>query len=207
LDRKAHWDNVYNTRPLEQVSWYQPKPETSLGLISGLLKPSVELSIIDMGGGDSFLAENLLHLGYGSVAVLDISEAALARAKQRMGSLAKQVEWIVSDAADFLPVRQYDCWHDRAAFHFLTDEERIASYVRAASKGVKPGGFLVVGTFSEQGPNKCSGLGVKQYTAAELSDCFAPYFEKIACQTIDHRTPSGNVQNFVFCSFKKMANA
>lgn len=202
LDRKAHWENIYQTKALEEVGWYQPKPHTSLDLLAQLdLAPTAK--IIDIGGGDSFLVDHLLDLGYENISVLDISAAALERAQKRLGERAKKVTWIQSDVASFEPKEQYDCWHDRAAFHFLTNEEDAAHYVQAAKQGVRSGGALVLGTFSEQGPKKCSGIAIKQYNEQSLSDALGDAFKKIGCQKVDHQTPSGSLQNFIFCRFKK----
>lgn len=204
FDKKAHWENIYQTKQLVEVSWYQPKPVTALGYIAKANLPK-DAAIIDMGGGDSFLADYLLEEGYTDITVLDIAEAAIERAKARLAANAAKVQWIVADAANFTPARQYDFWFDRAAFHFLTNDADIANYTHAAALGVKPGGHLVVGTFSEQGPKKCSGIEIKQYTAESLSAVFAPNFELISSNYINHETPFDTVQNFVFCSFKRRA--
>lgn len=202
FDRKKHWEEVYQTKDLTEVSWYQPTPETSLHFINEL-KLSKTANIIDIGGGDSFLVDHLLELGYQNVTVLDISAAAIQRAKKRLGKRADHVKWIVSDAANFQPTEAYDCWHDRATFHFLTDNQEISSYVETAYNHIRPTGFMVIGTFSLQGPKKCSGLDVKQYSEHSMTERFKHEFEKIKCITVDHPTPSGSIQNFVFCSFKR----
>ncbi|MFN9582685.1 MAG: class I SAM-dependent methyltransferase, partial [Bacteroidota bacterium] len=136
--------------------------------------------------------------------VLDISEAAIDRAKQRLGDTAKNIKRIIEDAATFKPTEKYDFWHDRAAFHFLTDEQEISSYIEAAQQHINPTGVLVIGTFSEQGPKKCSGIEIKQYSETSMTDQLKNFFEKINCVTVDHKTPFDTIQNFVFCSFRKL---
>jgi len=203
FDRKTHWENIYNTKALNEVSWYQPTPETSLGFFKKLKVP-LSAKIIDMGGGDSFLVDHLLELGYTNITVLDISSAAIERAKKRLGNQAHQVKWIVADAAHFEPTEKYDFWHDRAAFHFLTSDADIANYIQTAYKNINIDGKIIIGTFSEQGPQKCSGIEIKQYSETTLNKIFENYFEKTDCITVDHKTPFDTVQNFIFCSFKKM---
>lgn len=203
FDRKKHWDTNYQTKELKNVSWYQPIPDTSLSYIKEFNIPTTA-KIIDMGGGDSFLVDHLLDLGYQNISVLDISAVALEKAKQRLGERAKDVTWIVADAASFSPTEKYDFWHDRAAFHFLTDEQDITNYLETAKEYITPSGIIVIGTFSEQGPTKCSGIDIKQYSEVSMTNRLVPYFKKIGCKIVDHTTPSGAVQNFVFCSFRKL---
>ena len=203
FDRKKHWENIYQTKELKDVSWFQPTPETSLDFFKQFNVPTTA-KVIDIGGGDSFLVDNLLDLGYQDISVLDISAAAIDRAKQRLGDKAKNVKWIVADAATFKPTEKYDFWHDRAAFHFLTDEQEIANYLQIAQESINPTGILVIGTFSEQGPKKCSGIEIKQYSETTMTDQLKKFFEKIKCITVDHLTPFDTIQNFVFCSFRKL---
>ncbi|HRP61505.1 MAG TPA: class I SAM-dependent methyltransferase, partial [Vicingus sp.] len=162
--RKKHWENIYETKPLSEVSWFQPTPETSLNFFKEYKIPTTA-KIIDIGGGDSLLVDFLLDLGYQNITVLDISEAALNRAKKRLGNKANQVKWIVADVTTFEPAEKYDFWHDRAAFHFLTNEDEVKHYVETVRNSITPNGILVIGTFSEQGPKKCSGIDIKQYSA------------------------------------------
>lgn len=204
LDRKKHWENIYQTKDLKDVSWYQPTPTTSLDFLKQF-NISTTAKIIDIGGGDSFLVDHLLDLGYTDLTVLDISAASLDRAKQRLGDRATKVKWIVADAATFKPTEQYDFWHDRAAFHFLTQEQEITNYIDTIQKSIKPTGVLVIGTFSEQGPKKCSGIEIKQYSETTMTDRLKKFFEKVKCITVDHQTPFDTIQNFIFCSFKKLA--
>ncbi len=202
FDRKKHWENIYQTKELKDVSWFQPKPETSLNFFRQFAIPT-SAKVIDVGGGDSLLADHLLALGYEDITVLDISEAAVERAKQRLSEKADKVKWLVADVSDFNPTMKYDFWHDRAAFHFLTDQDEINNYVKTAHENINPGGIMVIGTFSELGPKKCSGIDIRQYTAESLSEVFQHGFEKLSCITADHMTPFDTVQNFVFCSFRK----
>jgi len=205
FDRKKHWENIYQTKQLNEVSWFQPTPETSLEFFREFKVPTTA-KVIDVGGGDSFLVDHLLELGYKDVTVLDISAAAIERAKKRLGERAKQVKWIEADAAKFEPTEQYDFWHDRAAFHFLTDEKEVSHYIETAQRGLKPSGVMVMGTFSELGPKKCSGIEIKQYSENTMTERLKSFFEKIRCITIDHKTPFDTMQNFVFCSFRKLNN-
>ncbi|MBK6760488.1 MAG: methyltransferase domain-containing protein [Ignavibacteria bacterium] len=194
---------MYQTKELKDVSWFQPTPETSLDFFKQFNVP-VTAKVIDIGGGDSYLVDHLLDLGYQDISVLDISVAAIDKAKQRLGDKAKNVKWIVADAATFKPTEKYDFWHDRAAFHFLTDEQEVSNYLQTAQENINPTGVLVIGTFSEQGPKKCSGIEIKQYSETTMTDRLKEYFEKIKCITVDHKTPFDTIQNFVFCSFRKL---
>lgn len=203
FDRKKHWENIYQTKELKEVSWFQPTPETSLDFFKQLNVPATA-KIIDIGGGDSLLVDHLLDRGYQNISVLDISTAAINRAKQRLGERANKVKWIIADAANFKPLEKYDVWHDRAAFHFLTNEQEISNYLETAQLNINPTGILIMGTFSEQGPKKCSGIEIKQYSETTMTNQLKKFFEKIKCITVDHKTPSGTIQNFVFCSFRKL---
>lgn len=206
FDAKKHWETIYQTKEFKDVSWYQTTPETSLQFISQFKVPTTA-SIIDIGGGDSFLVDSLLDRGYQNITVLDISEAAINKAKARLGKQGEKVTWIVADAATFRPTEKYDFWHDRAAFHFLTEEKDIANYLKTAQKSINPDGVLVIGTFSEQGPKKCSGIEVKQYSEISMTQRLKHFFEKIKCIYVDHETPFNTIQNFIFCSFRKIRNA
>lgn len=202
FDRKKHWETIYQTKELKDVSWYQPTPLSSIEFIQQL-NLSKQAAIIDIGGGDSFLVDNLLEQGYTNITVLDISEAALNRAKKRLGKKAENVKWIVADIADFSPSEKYDLWHDRAAFHFLTSENEIENYTKALNLALNENGFLVIGTFSEQGPKKCSAIEIRQYNESMMSNVFSKNFKKLNCVTVDHHTPFDTTQNFLFCSFQK----
>jgi len=203
FNRKQHWETVYETKNPNQVSWTQETPKTSLEFIKsfGLKKTA---KIIDIGGGDSKLVDCLLDEGFENITVLDISAKSLEKAKARLGKKANKVNWIVSDITEFEPNMVYDVWHDRATFHFLTTNAQIKKYIETARKFVD--GFLTIGTFSKDGPEKCSGLMIKQYSEDELSSEFKNGFAKIKCVTEDHLTPFDTFQNFLFCSFKRQLN-
>lgn len=200
-ERKKHWENIYTTKELKDVSWYQPTPTTSLDFIKQF-NVAKTAKIIDVGGGDSFFVDHLLDMGYEDITVLDISAAALDRAKLRLGNKASKVKWIVADAATFKPTEQYDFWHDRAAFHFLTQDNEIDDYINTIKEHLNPTGVLVIGTFSEQGPKKCSGIEIKQYSETSMTEKLQKFFKKVRCITVDHKTPFDTIQNFIFCSFK-----
>lgn len=199
-NRKEHWENVYNTKTPEQVSWTQAKPKTSLDFIqrSGISKSD---AIIDVGGGDSNLVDFLLADGYTNITVLDISEKAIERAKLRLGDLAKDVKWVVSDITEFTPEEKYALWHDRAAFHFLTKDEDKSKYIETCKSFVNT--QVVIGTFSQEGPLKCSGIEIQRYTVASLSGILKPAFSLVSCLIEDHITPFDTEQNFIFCNFRK----
>ena len=199
--RKKHWETIYKTKMPNEVSWFQPTPETSLDFFEHFKLPKTA-KIIDIGGGDSFLVDHLLELGYNNITVLDISATALERAKQRLGERARIATWIVADVTSFKPTDKYDFWHDRAAFHFLTAEDEIKHYLQTVQQSLNTNGILVLGTFSTEGPEKCSGLEIKQYSETTMTKWLHGVFEKIRCVTVDHQTPSDTLQNFVFCSFK-----
>ncbi len=198
--KKEHWDTVYATKQPNEVSWTQEVPETSLNFIHSFNLPKTA-SIIDVGGGDSKLVDYLLEEGYENITVLDISEKALEKAKARLGSKSNKVNWVASDITEFQPGTTYDVWHDRATFHFLTTDEQIVKYLDIARKAIN--GYLAIGTFSENGPKKCSGLEIKQYNEPQLQEQLANGFQKIRCITEDHITPFNTAQNFLFCSFKR----
>jgi SAM-dependent methyltransferase len=199
---KQHWEKVFSTKKEDEVSWFQPYPKTSMEFVE-LFNLPLDANIIDIGGGDSYFVDALLDIGYKNIYVLDISANAIDRAKQRLGDKVSVVHWIVSDVTEFEPPVQFDFWHDRAAFHFLTTEDKIYQYVAIAEESIKKDGHLILGTFSENGPKKCSGLEIKQYSEASMSARFEVAFDRIKCVQEDHTTPSSAVQNFLFCSFRK----
>ena len=204
MNLKQHWENVFTSKQVNEVSWYQQTPQESIDFIQQLGLPKTA-SIIDIGGGDSFLVDHLLNMGYTNITVLDISQAAINKVKKRLGNRANMVNWIVSNILDFKTDVKYDCWHDRAAFHFLTTAQEIEIYLSIAQKNVKSGGKMIIGTFSDEGPEKCSGLLVKQYDENLLSSTLQKWFSKIKCITTDHITPFKTVQHFLFCSFQKLS--
>lgn len=198
--KKAHWENIYLNKTPQEVSWTQEVPETSLRLINsfGLDKTA---RIIDIGGGESKLVDYLLDQGYENISVLDISANALARAKKRLGEKAEKVTWIEADITVFEPKEKYDIWHDRAVFHFLTTDTDIKAYLNLVEQAVNK--RLIIGTFSTNGPLKCSGLEIKQNDESSLVNTFEKKFNKIECFTENHTTPFYTTQNFIFCTFAK----
>ena len=198
--KKQYWNTVYETKQPNEVSWTQQIPKASLDFIHSFNLPKTA-SIIDVGGGDSKLVDYLLDECYEDITVLDISDMALARAKERLGERSRKVKWIASDITEFQPETTYNVWHDRATFHFLTTQEQITKYLATARKAIS--GYLTIGTFSENGPKKCSGLEIKQYNETELQHQLENGFKKIRCITEDHVTPFNTTQNFLFCSFKR----
>lgn len=199
---QQHWDKLYSTKAEDEVSWFQPYPKTSMEFVE-LFNLPLNANIIDIGGGDSHFVDAMLDKGYKNIYVLDISVNAIERAKQRLGTKASKVHWIISDITEFKPSVQFDFWHDRAAFHFLLTEDKIYKYVSIAENAIKKDGYLILGTFSENGPTKCSGLEIKQYSEASMSARFEVDFNRIKCIQEDHTTPFDTVQNFLFCSFQK----
>ncbi|WP_265429037.1 class I SAM-dependent methyltransferase [Chryseobacterium sp. YIM B08800] len=197
---KEHWENVYETKNPNEVSWTQKIPQTSLNLIEEVSKDKSS-KIIDIGGGDSNLVDFLLEKGFTNISVLDISAKALEKAKTRLETQAENVDWLVTDVTEFKTNTKYDVWHDRAAFHFLTTEEEIKKYVEIVRSAVSD--TLIIGTFSVNGPQKCSGLPISQYNEEGLKNIFSKDFELVKSFTEDHVTPFGTVQNFIFCQFKK----
>jgi 2-polyprenyl-3-methyl-5-hydroxy-6-metoxy-1,4-benzoquinol methylase len=199
MDVKAHWETVYHTKAPDRVSWFRPHLETSLALIERTAAGR-SASIIDVGGGESTLVDDLLARGYENITVLDVSETALEVARKRLGLAAEQVHWLVADITQTdLPPAAYDVWHDRAVFHFLTDIGQRAAYVRQVARAVKPGGHVIVSTFGPEGPTKCSGLDVMRYDAESLHDQFGVRFRLMESSKEVHETPFGTTQQFLYC--------
>lgn len=202
MDRQQHWEKVYRDKAPDAVSWYRLHLERSIELIERAA-PDRGAAIIDVGGGESTLVDDLLRAGYRDVSVLDISPAAIAFAQRRLGALAAGVSWWAADVTTAeLPDRRYDVWHDRAVFHFLTEAEQRVAYVRQVARAVKPGGHVIVATFGPEGPLKCSGLDVVRYDADALHGQFGAEFRLIESQTEIHETPSGSRQQFLYCFCK-----
>lgn len=202
FDRKRHWETIYENRAPEEVSWYQDMPATSLDFVKKVNLPK-NASIIDVGGGESFFVDCLLEQGYRNITVLDISDAAIRHVRQRVGEQVKNVTWVVADIVHFKPEGKYDFWHDRAAFHFLTSEDDIRQYKTLVKRALKPSGYMVIGTFSDLGPQRCSGLEVHQYSEELLTSQFSDCFQKVECRRVDHVTPYNTIQNFLFCLFRR----
>ena len=201
-ERTAHWQAIYDAKPLESCSWYQPVPQTSLDFITTLNLP-LDAPILDVGGGDSLVVDHLLRAGFADVTVLDISSKAIDRAKERLGEDASRVTWVVSDVTDFRPTRTYALWHDRAAFHFLTAEEDQEAYRQAQRLGTGVGSKLIVATFFTNGPTKCSGTVILQHDEVSLVETIAPDWSPVSTSIVHHTTPSGGWQEFVVGVFER----
>ena len=199
MDTKGHWENVYTTKAPDAVSWYRQHLETSLALIERAADARTA-SIIDVGGGESTLVDDLLLCGYQNITVLDISQTAIDITKQRLGSAAEHVHWLVGDITEIeLNQGVYDVWHDRAVFHFLIAPEHRIAYVRQVARSVKPGGHVIVSTFGPEGPTKCSGLEVARYDAGSLHGEFGERFHLVESSQELHHTPLGTTQQFLYC--------
>jgi len=201
MDNKKHWENIYQKKEIDGVSWYQKVPIESLQLIK---KYSISNSdkIIDIGCGKSFLADNLLELNYTDISLVDISSNALKEVKDRLQN--KSLNFIETDILNFNSNDKYDIWHDRAVFHFLTDQNQIKKYVDLVSRNISNNGYLIIGTFSEQGPLKCSGLEVSRYSESLIKTTFIESFTLLNSFKIDHSTPFNTTQNFLFSVLKKI---
>ena len=199
MTTKSHWEDVYRSRAVDEVSWYRPHLDVSLGLIEGAA-PDRGSAIIDVGGGEATLVDDLVARGYGDVTVLDISQVAIEVAKARMGPAAAPVRWITGDITQVeLEAARYDLWHDRAVFHFLTKADDRAAYVRQVARAVRPGGHVIVATFGPEGPEKCSGMDVVRYDAGSLHGEFGAKFRLLDSVTELHETPWGTPQQFMYC--------
>lgn len=201
-DRTTHWQNVYAIKGEAEVSWFQASPAISLEMIRAA-SPDRVAAIIDIGGGASRLVDALLQDGYRNVAVLDLSANALDAAKVRIGGAASTVDWIVADATTWRPAKTWDVWHDRAAFHFLTDPLDRAAYVERLRSAVARGGHVIIATFAPDGPEKCSGLPVQRHDSASLSAELGPEFDLVETRSETHRTPWHSTQAFQFSRFRR----
>jgi len=202
MDTKTHWEKVYTTKAPDAVSWYRPHLETSLALIVRAADAR-SASIIDIGGGESTLVDDLLAWGYENITVLDVSQTAIEVTKKRLGLAAEKIHWLVADITEAeLEPGAYDVWHDRAVFHFLTASEQRVAYVRNVAHAVRPGGHVIVSTFGPEGPTKCSGLDVIRYDAESLHHQFGVRFRLVESSKELHRTPFGTTQQFLFCYCK-----
>ena len=202
INKKQHWENVFATKSETEVSWYQEKPETSLQFFERNNIPK-NANILEIGGGDSYLIDNLLEQGYESLTLLDISENAIERIKKRLGEKSEKVNFVVSDILDFSSIEKFDVIHDRASFHFLTKEEDIQKYATLLSDILETNGLYFVGTFSESGPLKCSGLEITQYSKEKFLKIFGNDFSLLNSFEEVHKTPFETTQNFIFCEFQK----
>ena len=203
FDLQPHWENIYRTKGERDVSWFEESPAISLDLIhaAGI---KTDASIIDIGGGASRLVDALLDEGFEAITVLDLSNEALARSKARLGARSAKVRWVVADVTAWEPSQTYDVWHDRAAFHFLTDQTDRAAYAERVLRAVRPGGHVIIGTFALDGPERCSGLPVVRHDAASLAQMLGPSFELIESRKHVHQTPKGSVQRFQLSRFRRV---
>jgi len=207
MQAREHWDGVYGQKRFDQVSWYAPHLGLSMRLIEQLC-PQRETSIVDIGGGESTLVDDLVERGYTDLSVLDISETAIDFTKKRLGNSASTVAWHVGDITQYnFGEARFDLWHDRAVFHFLTDSSDRTSYVDEVGRALKPGGVMIVATFGPDGPLKCSGLEVVRYSESLLKNEFARDFELLGSETTEHQTPAGGTQQFLYCWFRKKDQA
>lgn len=201
--REQHWQGVYSSKAEDAVSWFEHSPDTSLALLDAAGLEAAH-AVVDIGGGASRLVDALQGRHQAWVSVLDLSAAALETARRRIAPDAP-VDWVVSDVTRWKPLRRYDFWHDRAAFHFLTQVEEQAAYVDVLLQALRPGGVAVIGTFAPDGPEKCSGLPVARHDSASLSRILGADFALIDARMHDHQTPWGSVQHFQFSSFRRLA--
>ena len=201
--RKTHWERVYATKPETEVSWFQADPAPSLEALA-LANANRRSVVIDVGGGASRLVDRLIHEDYEDVTVLDISPAAIATTKARLGEHAAKARWIAADATEWTPEKSYDVWHDRAAFHFLTDPAGQAAYVERLVQALRPGGHAIIATFATDGPEKCSGLPVARHDGQSLAAALGPAFRLVETRRHNHLTPSGAVQRFQFSVFRRL---
>jgi len=201
METQAHWERIYGTKGPEETSWFQPHLQTSFDWISDATEHK-SASIIDVGTGESTLIDDLLGAGYRDITVLDVAWTAIKKLQERLGSAAQSVNWLIGDVTKIaLPVCVYDLWHDRAVFHFLTQAEQRAAYVRQLASALKTGGQVVMATFGPEGPLKCSGLDTMRYDAKSLALELGPDFQLVRSSTVSHQTPFGTTQQFLYCHF------
>jgi len=205
-ERQTHWQNVYQTKGEGEVSWFEANPAISLDLIRAT-GVKADASIIDVGGGASRLADALSEQGFKSITILDLSEKAFATSRARLGARAAKIDWIVADITRWQPTKTYGIWHDRAAFHFLTEPDDRAAYVRCLRKAVRMGGHVIIGTFAPDGPQRCSGLPVVRHDAGSLGKVLGPSFKLMESRRHDHQTPAGGIQQFQFSRFQRINGA
>ena len=201
MDTQVHWEQIYSTRSPDETSWYEAHLQTSLDWISDAAL-SHSAAIIDVGGGESTLVDDLLVRGYGALTVLDAAGAAIRKSQDRLGRAAKSINWLLGDVTTIaLPVSAYDIWHDRAVFHFFTEPGQRSTYIRQIVSALKVGGQVVMATFGPQGPQKCSGLDTKRYDAESLGREMGPSFSLVRSSIVIHQTPKGTTQQFLYCQF------
>ena len=198
--RQAHWEGVYTTKGEREVSWFQDNPAPSLGLIEAI-GAAPETALIDIGGGASHLVDSLLARGFRALSVLDLSGTALDAAKSRLGAEAEKANWIVADVTLWEPDNVYDIWHDRATFHFLTEERDRTAYIVRMKRALRAGGHAIIATFAPDGPERCSGLPIMRYDAELLGQTLGREFDLIETRRHTHTTPWGSTQSFQFSVF------
>ena len=203
MDNKKHWENIYQKKEIDGVSWYQKIPSESLQLIKKYSSSNSD-KIIDIGCGKSFLADNLLELNYTNISLVDISSNALTEVKERLQN--RSLNFIETDILNFNSNDKYDIWHDRAVFHFITDSEGIKKYISLCNEYINKEGVLIIGTFAEDGPLKCSGLEIKRYSVDQISDLFKETFELVESFKMLHKTPFDTEQSFSFCVLRKFTD-
>jgi len=204
MHEREHWQRVYSSKSSDEVSWYRPHLEQSLGFIREA-ELSPDARIVDVGGGASTLVDDLLGQGHRNLAVIDLADSALAEVKRRLGARAERVDWIVGDVTtELLPAQSVDFWHDRAVFHFLVDDAARSAYLAQVLRAVKPGAHVLVATFGLDGPDKCSGLPVARYSADGIHDAFGDHFNKVSDASEVHATPWGATQSFVYCFCRRL---
>ena len=203
MQNKSHWENIYKTKKIDEVSWFQEIPSESLKLIEKYSSDNTD-KIIDIGCGKSFLVDNLLELNYTDISLVDISSNALTEVKERLKN--KSLNFIETDILNFNSNDKYDVWHDRAVFHFITDTEEIEKYISLCNEYINKEGVLIIGTFAEDGPLKCSGLEIKRYSVDQISDLFEESFELVESFKMLHKTPFDTEQSFSFCVLRKFTN-
>jgi 2-polyprenyl-3-methyl-5-hydroxy-6-metoxy-1,4-benzoquinol methylase len=203
MSTKAHWEALFKKRQSNETSWHQPHLRLSIQLFESA-GVSAKSKVIDIGGGDSTLVDDLLAQGVQDVTILDISAEALSKAKRRLGAQAGSVKWIEADIGKVrLPSSYYDVWHDRAVYHFLVDPEQRAAYKKILGSTLQTSGHVIIATFAPDGPTQCSGLPTMRYSPVELQTELGSHFELLEAQTENHRTPTGTDQRFVYCLFQK----
>lgn len=201
MGAQSHWEHIYQSKSPLETSWYEPHLETSLDWVMKAA-PDRGASIVDVGGGESTLVDDLMAQGYQALTVLDVSQAALGKSQQRLGDAARRIRWIAGEVTEAaLPERAYDLWHDRAAFHFFTQPEQRAAYVRRLTASLRNGGQVIMATFGPEGPQKCSGLATMRYDADSLLRELGPDFRIARHELVDHKTPFGTTQQFLYCLF------
>ena len=203
MEKKKHWENIYQTKNIDGVSWYQETPYESIELIKKFSTTDSDM-IIDIGCGKSFLADNLLKLNYKNITLVDISLNALKEVKERLNN--KSLNFIETDVLNLKLERTFDIWHDRAVFHFITNKKSVEKYISLCNEYIGEGGKLIIGTFAEDGPLKCSGLEIKRYSVENLKELFKENFEFIEGFKKLHCTPFETQQSFTFCVFRKISS-